>query len=221
MKPILTKSYFISCNTGSWSASSVTKWASWTGKEGLENVSCCLWFMLFTLLFPRTQWIFRVHVCICGVAGWQLQGPSAHFAWFKAFEIKDGEVCFWEQVLTCNLQGSWWLLNLVTAAKLCFFLLILETLYSVSSIININEALMKRLLFGKQNLLYFLGVFMRRQFVIPASVYVRFLNFFFFFFNGEVNNPLSSWKVFWKLVIWGMYPWESLVLWFWEICTLK
>ena len=43
---------------------------------------------------------------------------------------------------------------------------------------------------------------MRRQFVIPASVYVRFLNcFFFFFFNEEVNNPLSSWKVFWKLVI--------------------
>lgn len=229
MKPILTKSYFISCNTGSWSASSVTKWASWTGKEGLENVSCCLWFMLFTLLFPRTQWIFRVHVCICGVAGWQLQGPSAHFAWFKAFEIKDGEVCFWEQVLTCNLQGSWWLLNLVTAAKLCFFLLILETLYSVSSIININEALMKRLLFGKQNLL-FVGI--ETLSLFPGSVYEKAVcdsckcvckvpEYFFFFFNGEVNNPLSSWKVFWKLVIWGMYPWESLVLWSWEICTLK
>lgn len=147
MKPILTKSYFISCNTGSWSASSVTKWASWTRKEGLENVSCSLWFMLFTLLFPRTQWIFRVHVCICGVAGWRLQGPSAYFAWFKAFEIKDGEVCFWEQVLTCR--------ELVTTelsdCSKTLFLLILETLYSVSSIINTNEALIKRLLFGRQN----------------------------------------------------------------------
>lgn len=97
----------------------------------------------------------------------------------------------------------------MTAAKLCFFLLILETLYSVSSIININEALMKRLLFSKQNLL-FVGIEMLSLF--PGSVYEKAVcdsckcvckvpEFFFFFFNGEVNNPLSSWKVFWKLVI--------------------
>ena len=70
---------------------------------------------------------------------------------------------------------------------------------------------MKRLLFGKQNFL-FVGIEMLSLF--PGSVYEKavcdsykcvckvpeFFSFFFFF-NGEVNNPLSLWKVFWKLVI--------------------
>ena len=184
VKPILTKSYFISCNTWSWSASSVTKWASWTGKEGLENVSCCLWFMLFTLLFPGTQWIFRVHLCICGDAGWQLQGPSAHFAWFTAFEIKDGDVCFWEQVLTCR--------ELVTTdfsdCSKTWFLFphpgnIVQRVFHNQYKWGVNEDTLvwqtKLSLCWDWRSAYFLGVFMRRQFVIPARVYVRFLNFFF------------------------------------------
>ena len=101
-------------------------------------------------------------------------------------------MCFWEQVLTCR--------ELVTTelsdCSKTLFLLILETLYSVSSIINTNEALIKRLLFGRQNFL-FVGI--ETLSLFPGSVYEKAVcdsckcvckvpEFFFFFFLMEKST---------------------------------
>lgn len=75
-------------------------WRTWTAAYNLCVVKIRL--LLYTVL--RTQLIFRPHVYKVLLAA-SYGELSAHLAWFKAFEINDGWICFREQNLIC--AESW------------------------------------------------------------------------------------------------------------------
>lgn len=155
--------------------------------------------LLYAVL--RTQLIFRLNVYKVLLAA-SYREHKAYIAWFKAFEINDGWMCFQEQNLIC--------VEFVTIGfSDCSKTLLLSPHCGnivQPVLINTRETLMVRLscvadkaflLLGLRCSANFLGMYLREVGLWFLQVY-RFLKFFYsFFVLQRSHNQLCYCKVFW------------------------